>query len=312
MLSRIRKLGEHALIWMLAAPSLGRSRDAARSGHSGPRPCRRSSSPRADRRPAPAPSAGSTLLEPRARAQTRTWWRAARRSRSECWSGARRGPSPRAARAASAPRAERIERLQALGQTDRGGRVIWPWVPNSRSQRLPTASRSVSTKRSARSSASSDNWRIECRIGADRVELDRGEPLFNVFARPLCRQIGVLVDVGPVAVLRVQVGVGSRSLVDAAAEQLVDRLAQLLADDVPAGHLDAAENAHERGIGALGVAAGVDDPPQPLDLERIGAHDMACADCPRSCARRRGDGTECCRPRRHLQRRHRSPTRKMK
>ena len=120
--------------------------------------------------------------------------------------------------------------------------------------------------------------RIEGRIGADRVELDRREPLLDVFARPLCRQIRIPVDVGPVAVLRVQVGVGPQPLVDAAAEQLVDRLAQLLADDVPAGHLDAAENAHERGIGALGVAAGVDDPPQPLDLERIGAHDMARAD----------------------------------
>ena len=64
---------------------------------------------------------------------------------------------------------------------------------------------------------------------------------------------------------------------DLAAEQLVDRLVQLLADDVPAGHLDAAEHGDQRRVRALGVAARVDDPPQPLDLERIGAHDVACA-----------------------------------
>jgi len=60
-----------------------------------------------------------------------------------------------------------------------------------------------------------------------------------------------------------------------AAQQVIDRLSRGLAGDVPAGHLDAGEDAAERHVRALAVAPAVDAPPQPLDAEGIGADDMA-------------------------------------
>src|SRR4029077_21068434 len=77
---------------------------------------------------------------------------------------------------------------------------------------------------------------------------------------------------------RVEVGVAAQALMDLAAEQLVDRLAHRLADDVPAGHLDATQHAEQRRIGALAVALAVDVPPERLDAEGIAVLDMALED----------------------------------
>src|SRR3954452_947402 len=58
------------------------------------------------------------------------------------------------------------------------------------------------------------------------------------------------------------------------AEEVVGRPVERLADDVPKRHLDAAQDAHQRDVGALGIAAPVDVSPQGLDLERISADDV--------------------------------------
>src|SRR5262249_3687343 len=59
---------------------------------------------------------------------------------------------------------------------------------------------------------------------------------------------------------------------------LVGRLAGRLADDVPAGHLDAAQHAHQGRLGPLAIALAIDLAPQGLDAEGIAAFDMALED----------------------------------
>src|SRR6185436_11964068 len=61
----------------------------------------------------------------------------------------------------------------------------------------------------------------------------------------------------------------------AAAEQLVDRLAGRLAEDVPQRDLDARQHADQRRVRALRIAAAVDFAPQALDVERVRAGDIA-------------------------------------
>ena len=63
----------------------------------------------------------------------------------------------------------------------------------------------------------------------------------------------------------------------APAEQVVDRLADRLADDVPAGHLDAAQDADERDVRPHRVAAAVDVAPQRLDPIGVRTDDVARA-----------------------------------
>ena len=70
--------------------------------------------------------------------------------------------------------------------------------------------------------------------------------------------------------VRIEIGVAAQPLVDLAAEEVIDGLADRLADDIPQGHLDSAEDAHQRGVGTAGVAAPVDVAPQCLDAEGIG------------------------------------------
>ncbi len=115
------------------------------------------------------------------------------------------------------------------------------------------------------------------RVGAGRVELHRGEALRHAFGGPFCGEIGIGVDVGGVALGGVEVRVRAQALVHPAPEELVDRLVHLLADDVPAGHLDAAQHPHQRDVGAQRVAAAVDVAPQGLDPERIVADHVAGA-----------------------------------
>ena len=60
-----------------------------------------------------------------------------------------------------------------------------------------------------------------------------------------------------------------------AAEQVVDRLIEGLAHDVPASHFNAAQHPHEAQVGMLRIAAGINDTPELFSLERIGADDVS-------------------------------------
>ena len=60
--------------------------------------------------------------------------------------------------------------------------------------------------------------------------------------------------------------------------QFIDRFVERLADDVPTGGFDAAQDAHQRQVGAHGIAAGVNIAPHGFDPERVGADDMAFTD----------------------------------
>ena len=51
-----------------------------------------------------------------------------------------------------------------------------------------------------------------------------------------------MIDVGAIARSRIDVGIGAQPFVDAPAQELVDGLTRLLADDVPAGHLERAQD----------------------------------------------------------------------
>ena len=102
-----------------------------------------------------------------------------------------------------------------------------------------------------------------------RVELHRGESPGDLLGGPCSCEVRVEVHVGGVAGLGVQVGVGAQGLVDPTAEQAVDGLADGLAHDVPARHLETARGRHQRDVRALGEAAAVGPTPEPLDLERV-------------------------------------------
>ena len=116
------------------------------------------------------------------------------------------------------------------------------------------------------------------RVGAGRVELHRGEALLDVSGRALGREIHVVVVVLTLVVERVQIGVGAEPLVHQAAHQLVDRLVRGLADDVPAGHLEPADDAHHGQVRTLGEAAGIGLAPEALDVVRIVALQIALED----------------------------------
>ena len=52
-------------------------------------------------------------------------------------------------------------------------------------------------------------------------------------------------------------------------QQVIDRFAGGLADDVPAGHFQSAENAHDRHIGTQCIAGAVSVAPKPFNVVRI-------------------------------------------
>ncbi len=110
---------------------------------------------------------------------------------------------------------------------------------------------------------------IEGRIRSGRIEFERGEPLRQIFRRPLGGEVGILIDVGLVPGPRVDIGVGAQPLVYPAAEELVHRLPGFLADDVPASHFQGRQHRHERQVRMLRVARRVHAPPQRLDVVRI-------------------------------------------
>ncbi len=120
--------------------------------------------------------------------------------------------------------------------------------------------------------------RVERRVRARGVELQRRETEREVLGGAFCAQIRVDVDVGRIAFRRIEVRVRAQSLVHQTAEQLVHGLADRLADDVPARHLDPAQHAYERDVGPARVSPSVDVPPQGLDAKRIGSVDVVRKD----------------------------------
>jgi hypothetical protein len=139
---------------------------------------------------------------------------------------------------------ERIEGLESTGEADRARRRELPVCADeqvaARADRLPhgTDVPLSSVERVERGLP-----RIERRVRSCRIELDRCEPLLHVCDRALRRQRRVGVDVGGVAVLRIEIGVRPQPLADLAAEQRVHGPVELFADDVPARHLDSADAA---------------------------------------------------------------------
>ena len=61
---------------------------------------------------------------------------------------------------------------------------------------------------------------------------------------------------------------------DLATEQFVDGFVHVFADDVPAGHLDGAQNSHHGGVRAVDKAAAVDAAPDFFDVKRLFANDV--------------------------------------
>ena len=100
-------------------------------------------------------------------------------------------------------------------------------------------------------------------------------PAGRVDGRALGGELGIEVDVDRVAFLGVKVRVPPKSLVHAPAEELVDRLPDSLADDVPARHLESAHHADERRVGSGCVTTRVEPAPHGLDPEWIRAGEMA-------------------------------------
>ena len=88
--------------------------------------------------------------------------------------------------------------------------------------------------------------RIVGRIAAGGIELEAGEALLHVFRGALGRALRIVVELLALAVGGIKIGVAAQPLVHLAAQQIVDRLLDRLADDVPARHFQSADHAHER------------------------------------------------------------------
>ena len=101
------------------------------------------------------------------------------------------------------------------------------------------------------------------------------ESLLHVLRGARRRAVGVVIEVLALSVCRIKVAIGAQALVHAAPEQLIDRLIDRLADDVPAGHLQPAHHAHQRQIRPQGKARAMTLAPHGLDMKRITSQEVA-------------------------------------
>jgi hypothetical protein len=92
-------------------------------------------------------------------------------------------------------------------------------------------------------------------------------PLLPVHARNLGAGPGL------VGSARIEIGVGAQPVVASASQEIIDRLIQRFARDVPASHLQGADHPHHGQVGVLGVPAGVERAPEHLGVQGIGADD---------------------------------------
>ena len=100
---------------------------------------------------------------------------------------------------------------------------------------------------------------------ADRVELDGRESALHVAQDVFGGLFGRIAHLPAV-----QVGVGAQLVVEQAAEQVVHRLAEYLAGDVPARHVDGAQHRGGDGAGVQHLVAPEHVPPDALPAHRIG------------------------------------------
>ena len=111
--------------------------------------------------------------------------------------------------------------------------------------------------------------RVKHRIAAHGIKFDRSKPLLHIDCSPFCRANRIAVKGVVLGLVGVQVGVAAQTRVDQAAEQAVDRAVQRLAGDVPAGHLQRAEHAHQRNVRPQREALAVGAAPQGFGLHRV-------------------------------------------
>ena len=173
---------------------------------------------------------------------------------------------------------QRIELLKLAGQTDCSGcgelAVRTEQEVGSIADGL--TNRSGDSYRSAEV-VEARHVAVECGVRPGRVELHRIEPAAYLEGCLVGGLRRVAVDVGPFGI-GVEVGIGARRVVNTSAEQIADRLAGVLADNVPAGDLDTAHDADKRRIGAQGIATRIDLPPEQFDPIRVGVDDPALGD----------------------------------
>ena len=90
--------------------------------------------------------------------------------------------------------------------------------------------------------------RIVGRVAAGGIELAARKTLLDILRRAFGRCVRIVVELIALAVGRVEIGVAAQALVHLAAQEVVDRLFEGLADDVPTRHLQTADHAHERQV----------------------------------------------------------------
>jgi|GEM_PF-1019885 len=109
-----------------------------------------------------------------------------------------------------------------------------------------------------------------------RIELHRRKPLRHRLRRPLGAGIGVGVENRRVFIrFGVQIGVAAQPLMHPPAQQLVHRLIQRLAHDIPAGHFQPRNHPHHRQVRPVREPRAIAAMPQRLGIERAGSLDKA-------------------------------------
>jgi hypothetical protein len=123
-------------------------------------------------------------------------------------------------------------------------------------------------------------------VGPGRIELHRREALAHGLDSCSGGKIRIIVDILRAvggqrigaAGGRIEIGVGAKPLMHPPAQQLVNRLARFLADDVPAGHLQRRTAGHHGHVRPLREARRVAEPEEVLDIVRISADQVTRGD----------------------------------
>jgi hypothetical protein len=123
-------------------------------------------------------------------------------------------------------------------------------------------------------------------VGPGRIELHRREALAHGLDSCSGGKIRIIVDILRAvggqrigtAGGRIEIGVGAKPLMHPPAQQLVNRLARFLADDVPAGHLQRRTAGHHGHVRPLREARRVAEPEEILDIVRISADQVTRGD----------------------------------
>src|SRR5579863_97074 len=113
--------------------------------------------------------------------------------------------------------------------------------------------------------------RIVCGEAAGGVEFQAGEALLDVFGGALGRSIRIVIELVALAGggIGIQIGVAAQTLVYLAAHEIVDRLLDRLPNDVPAGHLQTADDPHQGQVGAQAESRAIALAPQRFDLKGV-------------------------------------------